>query len=660
MRYAYDIEVLKNFFSVTFVHLDSDDTHQFVVCPYRDDRQALLEFISQPLYLVGYNSFHYDDLVMKMFVKNINAKKMNQGLYNVSQLIIEGDDEKKIWDIRKLPLPWKQSLDLYRLLTVDANKGLGLKQVAINLQYPKIQDMPIHHTDEVPKNQIDMILGYNLNDVLITKALYWRMRDPKDDIIQLREDISALYGVDVTNASNSKMANILLEKIFEDEGYVIKDIRKLRTKRTEVAFADCIPSYIEFKTPEMIKFYNQFKEFIATEDNTPKNGDQIQIDIRNYWLAMGNTKPQMIDYYNYFKEYDIDDDGKFSFAAVVKLGGITYDIGVGGLHSRDDAGIITPTDNQILRDADVASYYPFIIYNLHLSPEHLNQGDFTRIYKRLVDERIQAKRNGEDSKAYALKITINSIFGKTASEYFWLEDRKVFLSVTLTGQLALLMLIERLYLAGIRNVSANTDGIICLFDKDKESTYNDICQWWQDLTQFQLEFNDYSKYIRKDVNNYISFTPKGKSKTKEKGDFVRDISITGGYSAPVVAHCLYEYFVNHIPIEKTLRENTNILDFCYSQKAGGQFTMNIGNLEGSETLQKNNRYFVAKKGHALYKQNKETGKRSGLMVGRYVQILNDYDPTIPFENYPIDYIFYEKEVYKIIDEIEPLQKGLGL
>ena len=55
---------------------------------------------------------------------------------------------------------------------------------------------------------------------------------------------------------------------------------------------------------------------------------------------------------------------------------------------------------------------------------------------------------------------LNGTFGKTGSPYSVLFAPEMMIQTTITGQLALLMLIEHLETASISVISANTDGIV--------------------------------------------------------------------------------------------------------------------------------------------------------------------------------------------------------
>jgi hypothetical protein len=100
------------------------------------------------------------------------------------------------------------------------------------------------------------------------------------------------------------------------------------------------------------------------------------------------------------------------------------------------------------------------------------------------------------------------------------------------------------------------------------------------------------------------------------------------------------------------------MEFCISQKSGKEFSIELQTPKGIEKLQKTNRFYVSKSGGIITKRNVITNKRIGLIVGKLVGVLNTYDSTVPFTDYDIDLPFYESEVMKIVDAIEPKQFSL--
>lgn len=605
-KYVYDVEVFPNFFSATFIDCDTQEQHDFVVFENRDDRENLYIFLLSCELLIGFNNISYDDAILRYFVRKLKSKTLNEDLFEMSKRLVS-DESREDQEIRELRyskgLRWKQ-MDLMKIMAFDV-LGISLKQIAINLKWHKIQDLPYPFDRHVSYEEVQIILDYNRNDVLITLELYKTLQPQ----INLRAEIGKIYNVDVTNASDSKMANVILEKIYvEETGIDIKDLKQRRTKHSVIKLDECIGNHIEFQTDTFKQLVNQ---------------------ILNTTVYVENN---------------------FAYSKTISFNGVEYELGIGGLHSKDGPAKFSTTSDHIIRDADVASYYPNIIINNNIKPAHLGD-DFVRILKKITADRIEAKRCNDKVKADGLKITINSIFGKMGSDTFWLEDAKALLTVTISGQFYLLMLIEALGLAGIPNISANTDGIVCQIPVDKEDLYFEICKWWEGKTGFELEFTDYEMYIRSDVNNYI--TKKSDGKVKTRGRYSQEVELKKGYKYPIVPRCLYGYFINNKPVKETLQESRDVLDFCISQKSGKQFQMEYHKKNSVEVLQKNNRFYVSNTGGSLFKRNIEKNTISGLYVNNYVRILNDYDKTRPFEEFEINLDFYEKEVKKIIDAIEP-------
>jgi len=611
-NYAYDLEVTPNFFSATFVNLYSDDVHAFVIHPSRDQRYALVDFLSEVKGLVGFNSIFFDSALLRYFIQYHVDGDLNNHLFQMAQRLIS-DKSYEDDQIRQLRFPKKsdwRDLDLMKMQSFD-KLGIPLKQVAINLRWHRILDLPFAYDAEISAEQIQIVLDYNLNDTLITKALFHRLQPE----IQLRKEIKKVYGIDASSASDSKIANLMLESMITDDKDELKAIRLLRTHRQTIKIADCIPHDVRFSSLEICGLLDRLLK---------TNVSSIQ---------------------------------KFRYQASLKFDGHEYQLGIGGLHSEDGAGDFQSDESSLIRDADVASYYPSIILKLGIRPAHLDER-FDRVFRKMTEDRLAAKHVGDTARANALKITINSVFGKLESETFWLYDPMAFLRVTIAGQLYLLMLVESLHLAGIETLSANTDGIICRIPRNKLCDYQEVTEDWQRRVGFELEFSDYSCYVRRDVNNYIAIKPDGK--TKEKGVFAEVKDLKKGFKFPIIQKCLYQYFVHGKSIEDTLNQNRDILDYATSQKTGSQFKLEYHTFDGIQVLQRNNRYAINTKGGALLKRHRGTGKTTSLNAGELVVLLNDVNPNDDFESYQIDFDFYKREVEKIINMIEPKVKQLML
>ena len=616
---AYDIEVFPDFFSVVFFNLNSSDdlesiskgnglshkdvsTFFFSEHSSPEEKETCLkginEFILDKPTLVGFNNLMYDNPVMDYILFH---NPTNYEIFEFSSSLIARMNGGGFNNYQQNN-NWK-SIDLMKVMAFDS-LGVSLKQSSINLQWWRVQDLPLPFDKKIGLDNIKKVLEYNLNDVLITASLYKGIEKE----LNLRRDLSKEYGIDLMSASDSKMANLMLEDIYVKEtGIPLEQLQHLRTQRELVWLRQCVGKGISFKTKTLRKLKQKIDNTVVVSENN------------------------------------------FSFKERVSFGGTDYEIGVGGLHSVDTPNEFCTTDTHIIQDADVASYYPNIIINNGTTPKHLGE-NFVKILDKITKQRVKAKKT-DPVKAAGLKITINSIFGKLNSDTFWLQDAKALLSVTLSGQLYLLMLIEELHIHGIPTISANTDGIVCRIPVELEDTYYEICHWWEDTTEFELEYTPYQRYIRSDVNNYITVKPDGK--TKEKGRFTKKIGLKKGYKHPIIPKTIYEYLINEKPIMDTLLEANNIMDFCISQKSGRKFQIEFHKDETVEVLQKNNRFYVAKSGGNLLKRNKTNkNKTIGIMASEEVNVVNDIDKNVPIKDYGINYLWYYNEVMKYISPIE--------
>lgn len=255
--------------------------------------------------------------------------------------------------------------------------------------------------------------------------------------------------------------------------------------------------------------------------------------------------------------------------------------------------------------------------------------------------------------ADGFKLSANSVYGKSNDKHSFLYDPMYTLKTTLNGQLMLTMLSEDLVL-GLKNITIlqiNTDGITIKIPRDLLQPYYDICVNWEKNTHLTLEYVEYDKMIIADVNNYMAITTKGK--IKYKGRFEIDKDYHKDNSFKIIPIALSEYFVNGTPIEETIKNHTNIYDFCGRQKFKGQDYGTTNTIVNDrivvEKQQKNVRYYISNKGSSFIK-NYAKGSNEVINKGYLVTIYNKHEDKHINER-DINYSFYIKECYKEIDNI---------
>lgn len=240
----------------------------------------------------------------------------------------------------------------------------------------------------------------------------------------------------------------------------------------------------------------------------------------------------------------------------------------------------------------------------------------------------------------------------------WLYDKQALLSVTLTGQFSLLMLIEALELEGFHVVIANTDGIETMVKRDKTDRYYEICKEWEKTTGYNLEFDQYSKIYMSTVNDYFAITTSEKIKTK--GDFITDFELWKNKSARIVALAVTEYLKNGTNPIDFITNHKNIYDFCIMARATGDLYLEEQWEENGKIITKKHKklvryYLSSKSNHQLFKRGiGSTGKLMNVNqkapneLGEiYIQYFNQATPE---ENYNIDYKQYIYSAFKLIDK----------
>ena len=172
------------------------------------------------------------------------------------------------------------------------------------------------------------------------------------------------------------------------------------------------------------------------------------------------------------------------------------------------------------------------------------------------------------------KIALNGSFGKLSSMYSFLYDPKMLIQVTLTGQLSLLMLIERIEALGARIISANTDGIVIHAKKAIWDKVERVVGIWEIDTNFKMEYTKYQRIHSQSVNSYLALTTPdkdGKVKWKQKGDFAKR-GLTQSGNNQVCIEAIKAFLQHGTPIRETIEQHDNFLDFTnFQQVKGGAY-----------------------------------------------------------------------------------------
>ena len=348
-----------------------------------------------------------------------------------------------------------------------------------------------------------------------------------------------------------------------------------------------------------------------------------------------------------------------NFKEHVHFYGNVYSFMKGGLHTENKPEVFEEDEDHEIIDWDVASYYPAIIINSEKYPAHLGK-EFLNGYKRMFEKRLELKPQAKSDRRIkgivgALKLAVNSVYGKSSDMNSWIYDRQLTMFTTITGEFSLMMLIEKYELNDIRVISANTDGVTVKVRKDLIPKMHEINDWWCDTTQYVLERTDYTKILFSTVNDYLAIMPDGY--VKKKGDFLTDFELHKNKSGRIVPIALEQYYVHGTPVKETIQNHKNIYDFCIRKKASRDFHYE-GVDKATNVKTKYNkliRYFVSLKGEKVYKvknhdSDSKAAKRSQVEAGEWVCEVCNYLPSNhPMQN--INYKYYIDQAENMIVKI---------
>lgn len=494
--------------------------------------------------VIGFNSKDYD---MPLITAALGGAS-NEQLKAMTADVI--DNRLKSWQTEQqygITIPEFDHIDL-----IEVAPGVmdSLKIYGGRLHTKKMQELPYPIDTILTREQMAKVNEYCGNDLRVTAEVFVALKKQ----LEVRARLSKEHGMDLRSKSDPQIAEAIicaeLEKLNDAP---VKRPPKGKPK----PFRYDPPSFIKFKTEKLQRLFENVCSSEFSIHTSPKGKDSI------IGLHPDASVP-------------------------ISIRGKTYQFGIGGLHSQESNKCYRSGLDAALYEIDATSFYPSAILNCKLFPPHLGEG-FLVVFGKIVHNRITAKaalQEAEDRLDYGEpneadadelrklisdlteltdggKIQINGTFGKTNSKFSKLYSPKMMLTTTITGQLAELMLIERLELACIDAVSANTDGIVVYCAHDKRQRMQEIVKEWERDTGFNMEESRYLAMYSRDVNNYIAIKQNGK--VKLKGVFA-ETGLSHNPQNQICYQAVVAYVKDGVPVEDTINKCRDIRQFVTVRK----------------------------------------------------------------------------------------------
>lgn len=606
--YIYDIETYPNVFTIAVESADSPLRWLFEISDRRNDSKDIVQFIryltKTGSRMVGFNNLGFDYPVLHQLLKMGETNAYN--LYQKAQAIIESQDSDR-WVHQVYPTDrFIEQIDLFKIHHFDNKaRATSLKVLEFNMRMDSIEDLPFPVGTMLNSDQVDVLKTYNLHDVTTTKLFYQESLP----MIQFREELTSKYQRDFMNHNDTKIGKDYFIMRLQAAGvdlyeYGTSGRTPKQTLRPTLQLQSAILRSIKFDNLE----FNRVLQWLKTQ-------------------SISETK-------GVFKDL------------IANVGGIDFIFGTGGIHASVENRVVEATEDTLIVDLDVSSYYPNLAIANRFHPTHLGES-FCGIYKNLYESRKQYKKGTIENGM--LKLALNGVFGDSNSRFSVFYDPLFTMSITLNGQLLLCMLVENI-LEHVKNVEilqANTDGLTVKIPRTSLASLNITCKSWELSTGLELESKLYSRLFIRDVNNYLAQYTDGSVKRKGAYDYVMDWH--QNHSALVVAKVAEKVLLEGAPLRETITQWDNIMDFMIRVKVPRSSKLLVNDDVSECAIQNTTRYYVSSPGVTLTKlmpplKDKTEWRRIGVQKGRFVTVCNRIEDA---GTYPIDYDYYIKEVEKL-------------
>lgn len=431
---------------------------------------------------------------------------------------------------------------------------------------------------------------YEINEHIITKGLkgYQFSNVFREyplityDLLQLNTSLKQLEAMQGHNVYESDVDFRLKRKltpaeIRETVKYCRNDVEETINLFTQLKgdFDVQLELINEFKLP--ISYMGKTQSQLVAEIMQAQRveyADEFNLNFPPYLRKIKKYK-HIVDWFKKFKtDKNFTDEEKkelYKQSLKVEVAGVSHTFAWGGLHG----ALLKYYGEGWYLHIDVSQYYPSLTVG-HNYFSRATSEEGKKRYDMMRRESIRLKKFPElKTKRNGYKLCNNKAYGCMKDKYNALYDPLMANNICVTGQLALLLLIEMLE-AHCQLIQSNTDGLIVkLASLDDYELIDDICYEWEKMTGVKLAFDPIiTRIYQKDVNNYLFINEDGE--VESKGAYVKSLSALDN-DLPVVNKALKEYMVNGTPVEDTINSAEELVDFQKIVKLSSKYNYVLHN-----------------------------------------------------------------------------------
>lgn len=702
--FVYDIEVFQNIFHCSAINTETKEIHKFEISPRKNQLSELISFFKQVNLPVswndnyttncsidsdkifcGYNNLHYDNPVINYIIEYEHVLAENpvpvitNSIFNLSREITNSGENIEKWKRWKYQV-WFDSFDILTMLYSNKLR-VGLKEIQVTMQYKNVQEFVCDWSKPLPIEDFDSMIDYNINDIESTSALLDRCK--KD--IDLRLAIEDEYGVKVLSKDGVNIGmKILTHKYLEKTGLTWWDIKDLRSPQAYIPLKDVILPFIKYDSPILKSVLDEMKTQVVSpgrkgyEKNFVFGGlrytvgvggihskndpeiiipaeDEMLIDIDvaslypsmliEYGFYPKHLGPEFLEVYSQIRSERIEAKHNGD-----KIKDSTLKLALNGLSGN-------------LQNEHNFCYSPFAVMQIRINGQLL----LLMLAEKLVELGCRIVQANTDGLFVLLKKSIYDKVNIVCRE--WEQLTKLTLEEDR---------FEAMYQYAINDYIAVKEGYA-----KKKHEFRDFTAVMDPKT------GDHIKYGATNAKGetYRNMDEIRKDYIKTKGMFITEVLLGKGLSPKIIPEAIIKYFVDGIPVEDTVKGCTDIKKFLMSEKTGKQWHVEYMNQE----IQRTNRFYASTDGAYLWKWKgigehyawnpselsdmaywsliqegkdpynpplvPDTKQYQNMLTASGVTLLNMFDEK-PIEDRKINYRYYLRECYKIIEDLKPRQLSL--
>ncbi|VDG74686.1 phage DNA polymerase [Clostridium carnis] len=458
---------------------------------------------------VGFNSRSYDQYIMKGLILGFNPKEINDFI------IKEGNGG---WEYSSL----FNRIEFYNYdIMTDRNRGLKQLEAFMG--------------DSIKETEVSFDIDRPLTEVEIKETIKYCKHDVEETIkvfMNRKEEFES-------QMSLIKTFNLPLKYISKTKAQlsaIILETERVHNRKDEfnITLVDSI------RLSKHMDIYNWYKN---TRDTLLKDTELLNS------LYKDETKKR-----KWYKSNQLN----------VDIMGVPHTFAWGGLHGARTNYI---GEGRFI-NSDVTSFYPSLMIEYDFLSRNVRHAEK---FKEIYDIRVDLKKQGKKKEQQPYKIVLNGTYGASKDKYNNLYDPLQANNVCINGQLMLLDLIEHVEteLPGATLIQSNTDGVMFkLPNEESIKLYEEIADEWSERTRMGLEHDLIERVVQKDVNNYIIVKKGGK--IKSKGAYVKELNNLDN-DLPIVNKALMDYFIKNTPVEETINNCDELIQFQMVVKASSKY-----------------------------------------------------------------------------------------